>query len=82
MALELELEGEHVQLIRVIERALDARQMETGRVLRINVYGAIAAISDDLSHEERTRQAPMRQIDPKDHHYDGSRLRRLPETRK
>jgi len=104
MALELELEGEHVQLIRVIERALDARQMETGRVLRINVYGAIAAISADLgfaydlgnaiflisrlpgliahSHEERTRQTPMRQIDPKDHDYDGSRARRLPETRK
>jgi len=34
------------------------------------------------AHEERTRQAPMRQIDPKDHDYDGSRARRLPETRK
>ena len=34
------------------------------------------------AHEERTRQAPMRQIDPKDHDYDGSRERRLPEGRK
>ena len=25
------------------------------------------------AHEERTRQAPMRQIDPKDHDYDGAR---------
>src|SRR5205809_803144 len=30
MALELELEGEHVRLIRAIERALDARQDEFG----------------------------------------------------
>jgi citrate synthase len=34
------------------------------------------------AHEERTRQLPMRQIDPKDHDYDGARDRRLPETRK
>ena len=34
------------------------------------------------AHEERTRQQPMRQIDPKDHEYDGSRERRLPEGRK
>ena len=34
------------------------------------------------AHEERTRQPPMRQIDPKDHDYDGSRERRLPEGRK
>jgi citrate synthase len=34
------------------------------------------------AHEERSRQAPMRQIDPKDHQYDGSRSRRLPEGRK
>jgi citrate synthase len=33
-------------------------------------------------HEERERQKPMRQIDPKDHVYDGPRERRLPETRK
>ena len=34
------------------------------------------------AHEERSRQAPMRQIDPKDNDYDGSNARRLPETRK
>ena len=34
------------------------------------------------AHEERARQTPMRQIDPKDHDYDGSAERRLPETRK
>ena len=34
------------------------------------------------AHEERFRQTPMRQIDPKDHDYDGSRERRLPEGRK
>jgi citrate synthase len=104
MALELELEGEHVRLIRAVERALDARQPQLDRPLPVNVDGAIAAISADLgfayelgnaiflisrlpgliahAHEERTRQAPMRQIDPKDHDYDGARQRRLPETRK
>lgn len=104
MALELELEGEHVRMIRAAERVLDARQEELGRHVPVNVDGAIAAISADLgfaydlgnaiflvsrlpgliahAHEERVRQAPMRQIDPKDHDYDGSRARRLPETRK
>ncbi len=104
MALELELEGEHVRMLRQIERALEARRDELGRPMPVNVDGAIAAISADLgfayelgnamflvsrlpgliahAHEERTRQAPMRQIDPKDHDYDGSSERRLPETRK
>jgi citrate synthase len=104
MALELELEGEHVRLIRVCERALDARHDHFGRALPVNVDGAIAAICADLgfayelgnaiflisrlpgliahAHEERSRQAPMRQIDPKDHGYDGAGQRRLPEGRK
>ena len=104
MALELELEGEHVRMIRATERALDAREQEIGRHLPVNVDGAIAAICADLgfaydlgnaiflisrlpgliahAHEERVRQAPMRQIDPKDHDYDGSAARRLPEGRK
>jgi citrate synthase len=103
MALELELEGEHIRMIRTIERVLDARKEEVGQQ-PVNVDGAIAAISADLgfaydlgnaiflisrlpgliahAHEERARQAPMRQIDPKDHDYDGSGVRRLPETRK
>src|SRR5262245_64089400 len=45
MALELELEGEHVRLIRACERALDAQKETFGRPLPVNVDGAIAAIS-------------------------------------
>jgi citrate synthase len=104
MAMELELEGEHVRLIRAAERALDAYRERFERAMPVNVDGAIAAISADLgfayelgnaiflisrlpgliahAHEERTRQQPMRQIDPKDHDYDGARDRRLPEGRK
>jgi citrate synthase/citryl-CoA lyase len=104
MALELELEGEHVRLIRVAERALEKSPDVFGRPLPVNVDGAIAAICADLgfayelgnavflisrlpgliahAHEERSRQTSMRQIDPKDHDYDGARERRLPEGRK
>jgi len=104
MALELELEGEHVRLIRVCERVLDGYKEQFERPLPVNVDGAIAAISADLgfayelgnaiflisrlpgliahAHEERARQAPMRQIDPKDNDYDGAQQRRLPEGRK
>jgi citrate synthase len=104
MGMELELEGEHVRLLRAAERALEARQEQYGRPLPVNVDGAIAAICADLgfayelgnaiflisrlpgliahAYEERTRQEPMRQIDPKDHDYDGARDRRLPEGRK
>jgi citrate synthase len=104
MALELELEGEHIRLIRITERALESHAAHYGRPLPVNVDGAIAAICADLgfayelgnaiflisrlpgliahAHEERTRQHPMRQIDPKDHDYDGAGQRRLPEGRK
>ena len=104
MALELELDGEHVRLLRAAERAIDARKDRFDRPLPVNVDGAIAAICADLgfayelgnavflisrlpgliahAHEERSRQHAMRQIDPKDHDYDGSRERRLPEGRK
>ena len=34
------------------------------------------------AHEERVRRPPMRQIDPRDHLYDGPAEHRLPETRK
>ena len=34
------------------------------------------------AQEERDRQKPMRQIDPKDHIYDGPSERRLPARRK
>jgi citrate synthase len=101
MAMELEVEGEHVRLIRAAERALVAHKDRFDRLLPVNVDGAIAAICADLgfayelgnaiflisrlpgliahAHEERTRQSPMRQIDPKDHDYDGARDRRLPD---
>ena len=104
MALELELEGEHVRLLRTVEQVLDKQSSHFGRPLPVNVDGAIAAVTADLgfaydlgnavflisrlpgliahAHEERTRQKPMRQIDPKDHAYDGARERRLPERRK
>ena len=104
MALELELEGEHVRMLRAIERTIDSRKETFDRPMPVNVDGAIAAISADLgfayelgnavflvsrlpgliahAHEERTRQTPMRQIDPKDHGYDGSGERRLPGNRK
>lgn len=103
MALELELEAEHIQMIRAVEVALAAR--EDGKPpLPVNIDGAIAAVCGDLgippevanalfiisrvpgitahAHEERERQHPMRQIDPKDHSYDGPSERRLPERRK
>jgi citrate synthase len=34
------------------------------------------------AEEERDRHGPMRQIDPKEHRYDGASERRLPERRK
>ena len=102
MALELEIEGEHIQMIRAVEMLLGTRQNATP--LPINIDGAIAAVCSDLgmpssvadalfiisrvpgiaahAQEERDRQQPMRQIDPKDHVYDGPSERRLPERRK
>ena len=49
-----------------------------------NAIFIMARIPGLIAHanEERSRQAPMRQIDPKDAQYDGPRPRRLPETRK
>ena len=104
MALDLELEGEHVRLIRAVEGVLAKQAVHFERQLPVNVDGAIAAVTADLgfaydlgnavflisrlpgliahAHEEQTRQTPMRQIDPKDHQYDGARERRLPERRK
>jgi citrate synthase len=104
MALELEVEGEHIQMIRAVEVVLSERPDAHGRVLPVNIDGAIAALCGDLgiapsiadalfvisrvpgiaahAEEERQRQAPMRQIDPKDHTYDGPSARRLPERRK
>jgi citrate synthase len=104
MAHELELDGEHIRMIRTLERILEERPDKREHPLPVNVDGAIAAVCADLgfdpelgnavfivartagliahAHEEQQRQPPMRQIDPKDHEYDGPTDRRLPETRK
>jgi citrate synthase len=104
MAHELELDGEHVQMIRTIERAASARPDAAERPWPLNLDGAIAAVCGDLgfepelgnalfliaripglvahANEERSRQKPMRQIDPRHAVYDGPPPRRLPETRK
>jgi citrate synthase len=34
------------------------------------------------AQEERAREHPMRQIDPKDHRYDGAGQRRVPDKRR
>ena len=102
MALELEVEGEHIQMIRAVELAVN--ELPDGRRVPINIDGAIAALCGDIglppavanalfiisrvpgitAHalEERGRERPMRQIDPKDHIYDGAAQRRVPEKRR
>ena len=102
MALELEAEAEHIQMIRAVENVLHGKPGK--EALPVNIDGAIAAVCGDIgippaianalfiisrvpgiaahADEERVRQQPMRQIDPKDHLYDGPSERRLPERRK
>ena len=102
MALELEIEGGHVQMIRAVE--LVAASLPEGQALPVNIDGAIAAVCGDIgipaeianalfiisrvpgiaaqAQEERQREHPMRQIDPKDHIYDGAGQRRLPDKRR
>lgn len=104
MALELEAEAEHVQMIRAVEMVMADRAAEDEPPLPVNIDGAIAAVCGDIGippaiadalflisrvpgiaahvEEERQRQQPMRQIDPKDHVYDGPSERRVPERRK
>lgn len=104
MALELEVEGDHFQMIRAVEMLMHERAEAHERVSPVNIDGAIAAVCGDLgiapavaealfiisrvpgiaahAEEERTRHRPMRQIDPKDHRYDGPSERRLPDRRK
>jgi len=104
MALELEVEGGHISMIRAVEMLLGTRPPADVPPLPVNIDGAIAAVCGDLgmppsvanalfiisrvpgisaqAQEERERQQPMRQIDPKNHMYDGPSERRLPERRK
>ena len=100
MALELETEGPHIQMMRAVELVVAARPEHPP----VNIDGAIAAVCGDIglppetanalfiisrvpgiaAHalEERRRETPMRQIDPKDHSYDGAPQRRVPEKRR
>lgn len=102
MALELEIEGGHVQMIRAVELVVAA--LPDGHAQPVNIDGAIAAVCGDIgipaeianalfiisrvpgiaaqAQEERQREHPMRQIDPKDHLYDGAGQRRLPDKRR
>ena len=102
MALELEIEGGHVQMIRAVELVVNA--LPDGHAVPVNIDGAIAAVCGDIgiaaeianalfiisrvpgiaaqAQEERQREHPMRQIDPKDHVYDGATQRRMPEKRR
>lgn len=108
MAMELELDGEHIRFIRALEfelqHAHEGEAETPAKTPPVNIDGAIAAVCGDLglkpdvadalfvisrvpgiaAHalEERERNPPMRQIDPKDHVYDGPSERRLPETRR
>jgi citrate synthase len=102
MALELEIEGGHVQMIRAVE--LVAGALPGAEAVPVNIDGAIAAVCGDIgippeianalfiisrvpgiaaqAQEERAREHPMRQIDPKEHLYDGAGQRRLPDKRR
>jgi citrate synthase len=102
MALELEIEGNHIQMIRAVEMVAGA--LPAGQAVPVNIDGAIAAVCGDIgippeianalfiisrvpgiaaqAQEERAREHPMRQIDPKDHVYDGAGQRRLPDKRR
>jgi citrate synthase len=102
MALELEVEGGHIQMIRAVELVMAA--LPEGQALPVNIDGAIAAVCGDIgipaeianalfiisrvpgiaaqAQEERQREHPMRQIDPKDHIYDGAGQRRVPDKRR
>lgn len=102
MALELEIEGSHIQMIRAVEQV--AGSLPGVQAVPVNIDGAIAAVCGDIgippeianalfiisrvpgiaaqAQEERAREHPMRQIDPKDHVYDGAAERRLPDKRR
>ena len=51
LAHDLELDGEHVRLVREIERVLDARPDRDAHPLPLNIDGAIAAVCGDLGFD-------------------------------
>jgi citrate synthase len=48
MALELELDGEHMQMSRAVEREINASRVEGEPPIPVNVDGAIAAVCGDI----------------------------------
>lgn len=104
MAIELELDGGHVALIRAMEMELHRRPSREEKQAPVNIDGAIAAVCGDIgippeianalfiisrvpgiaaqAQEERAREHPMREIDPKEHTYDGAGQRRVPDKRR
>jgi len=102
MALELEVDGHHIQMIRAVEMVMAERP--DGHAVPVNIDGAIAAVCGDIgippeianalfiisrvpgiaaqAQEERAREHPMREIDPKNSIYDGAAERRLPDKRR
>ena len=66
MALELELEGEHIQMIRAVEMVL--HDHGSRRPLPVNIDGAIAAVCGDLGHPAGGRQRAVHHLArPRDH---------------
>lgn len=57
MALELEMESEHVRMIRAVEQVLVAQTKPPASPLPVNVDGAIAAICGDLGLNEAVANA-------------------------
>jgi citrate synthase len=48
LAMDLELDAEHIRLMRMIERLLESRTGPQGEAMPMNVDGAIAAVCSDL----------------------------------
>jgi citrate synthase len=48
LAMELELDAEHIQLMRMLERLLESRKGPDGEAMPMNVDGAIAAVCGDI----------------------------------
>jgi citrate synthase len=60
MALELEVEGGHIQMIRAVE--LIAASLPEGQALPVNIDGAIAAVCGDIGIPGRDRQRPVHHL--------------------
>ncbi len=62
MALELEVEAEHIQMIRAVEMVLHDQPDEHGRTLPVNIDGAIAAVCGDLGHSADHRRRAVHHL--------------------